>query len=199
MTKTRSVGIFIFPDVEVLDFCGPFEVFSVAGHQVSPGSFEVFTVAQQAEPLLARNGLNVVPKYTMADAPPIDLLIIPGGQGTRKLVKDNQVLDWIGQRAEQAELLMSVCTGALLLAKHGLLEGLSATTHHLALDLLRELAPETTVRDDVRVVDNGRVLTSAGVAAGIDMSFHVLARLLGRETAEKTARYIEYPWPRDDM
>ncbi len=194
MTKTRSLGIFIFPDVEVLDFCGPFEVFSVAGQQVLPGSFEVFTVAQKAEGLLARNGLEVVPKYTFADAPPIDLLLIPGGQGTRQLVKSNQVLDWIGERAESAELVMSVCTGALLLAKRGLLDGLSATTHHLAIDLLRELAPDTTVRDDVRVVDNGRVITSAGVAAGIDMSFHVLAKLLGREMAEKTARYIEYPW-----
>ena len=194
MTKTRNVGIFIFPDVEVLDFCGPFEVFSVAGYQVAPGAFEVFTVAQTAGPLLARNGLNVVPKYAFADAPPIDLLLIPGGQGTRQLVKNNQVLDWIGERAESAELVMSVCTGALLLAKRGLLEGLSATTHHLAIDLLRALAPDTTVRDDVRVVDNGRVITSAGVAAGIDMSFHVLAKLLGRELAEKTARYIEYPW-----
>ena len=194
MTKTRSVGIFIFPDVEVLDFCGPFEVFSVAGQQVLPGSFEVFTVAQKAEGLLARNGLEVVPKYTLADAPPIDLLLIPGGQGTRQLVKNNQVLDWIGERAESAELVMSVCTGALLLAKRGLLDGLSATTHHLAIELLRELAPDTTVRDDVRVVDNGRVITSAGVVAGIDMSFHVLAKLLGHEIAEKTARYIEYPW-----
>ena len=194
MTKTRSVGIFIFPDVEVLDFCGPFEVFSVAGHQVLPGSFEVFTVAQKAESLLARNGLEVVPKYTLANSPPIDLLLIPGGQGTRQLVKSNQVLDWIGERAERAELVLSVCTGALLLAKRGLLDGLSATTHHLAIDLLRELAPDTTVRDDVRLVDNGRVITSAGVAAGIDMSFHVLAKLLSREMAEKTARYIEYPW-----
>lgn len=193
MSQTRSVGIFIFKDVEVLDFCGPFEVFSVAGHQVSPGAFEVFTVGQSIDPLLARNGLEVVPKHALSDAPPIDLLIIPGGQGTRQLVKNNQVLDWIGQRAEQAELVMSVCTGALLLAKHGLLEGLEATTHHLALDLLRELAPDTTVRDDARVVDNGRIITSAGVAAGIDMSFHVLAKLMGRELAEKTARYIEYP------
>ncbi len=120
MTKTRSVGIFVFPDVEVLDFCGPFEVFSVAGNQVSPGAFEVFTVAQKAEPLMARHGLNVVPKYTLADAPPIDLLLIPGGRGTRQLIKSNQVLDWIGERAERAELVMSVCTGALLLAKRGL-------------------------------------------------------------------------------
>lgn len=194
MAKTRSVGIFIFPDVEVLDFCGPFEVFSVAGRQVAPGAFDVFTVGKSAEPLLARNGFCVVPKHTFADAPAIDLLVIPGGQGTRQLVKNNAVLDWIGRKAASAELVLSVCTGALLLARCGLLDGLSATTHHAALDLLRELAPQTTVRDDVRVVDNGRVITSAGVAAGIDMSFHVLAKLLGRATADATARYIEYPW-----
>jgi transcriptional regulator GlxA family with amidase domain len=194
MAKTKNVGIFIFPDVEVLDFCGPFEVFSVAGRQTAPGAFEVFTVAQTAEPILARNGLGVVPKHAFTDAPPIDLLIVPGGQGTRQLVKNNQVLDWIGRQAQSAELVLSVCTGALLLARCGVLDGLAATTHHGAIELLRELAPNTTVRDDARLVDNGRVITSAGVAAGIDMSFHVLARLVGRETAEKTARYIEYPW-----
>jgi transcriptional regulator GlxA family with amidase domain len=191
---TRSVGIFVFPDVEVLDFCGPFEVFSVAGHQVAPGSFEVFTVAETKPPLLARNGLEVVPKHSFADAPPIDLLLVPGGQGTRPLLNRPDVLDWITARAAGAELVLSVCTGSLLLAKCGLLEGLSATTHHLALDLLRSLAPNSEVRDDRRVVDNGRVITSAGVASGIDMSFHVLARLLGPETAEAAARYIEYPW-----
>ncbi|REK06772.1 MAG: DJ-1/PfpI family protein [Planctomycetota bacterium] len=196
--KTRSVGILIFPDVEVLDFCGPFEVFSVCGHQVAPGSFEVFTVAQSREPLLARNGLEIVPRYALAEAPPIDLLLVPGGQGTRPLVNDAELLGWIRARAEKAELVLSVCTGALLLAKCGLLDGIAATTHHLALDLLRSLGPQTAVRDDQRVVDNGRVITSAGVAAGIDMSFHVLARLVSRETAEATARYIEYPWPRDE-
>jgi transcriptional regulator GlxA family with amidase domain len=190
------VGIFIFPDVEVLDFCGPFEVFSVAGRQIVPGAFEVFTVAQSGEPLLARNGLEVVPKHSFADAPPIDVLLVPGGQGTRPLIKDEAVLAWIRGRAESAELVLSVCTGALLLARCGLLAGLAATTHHMALDLLRELAPESQIRDDVRLVDNGRIVTSAGVAAGIDMSFHVLARLLGQETAAATARYIEYPWPR---
>jgi transcriptional regulator GlxA family with amidase domain len=194
--QTRSVGIFIFPDVEVLDFCGPFEVFSVAGNQIAPGSFDVFTVAEKAGPLLARNGLSVVPEHAFADAPKIDLLLIPGGQGTRPLVKNEAVLAWINKQATQAELVLSVCTGALLLGKCGLLDGLPATTHHLALDLLRELAPKSTVHGDRRVIDNGRIITSAGVASGIDMSFHVLARLLGQETAEKTARYIEYPWPR---
>ena len=194
MATTRSVGIFIFDDVEVLDFCGPFEVFSVTGHQIEPGAFKVFTVSQKAEPLLARNGLRVTSDFSFENAPPCDLLIIPGGQGTRPLMHDDAVLAWINQRAASAELVLSVCTGALLLAKCGLLTGLSATTHHGAIDLLREVAPGTTVRDDVRWVDNGRIITSGGIAAGIDMSFHVVDRLLGREIATKTARYIEYPW-----
>ena len=199
MPQTRTVGIFIFPDVEVLDFCGPFEVFSVAGRQIVPDSFRVFTVAKTDEMLHARNGLKVVPDYSWQTAPPIDMLLIPGGQGTRPLVNDAETIDWIRTAASQAEFVLSVCTGALLLAKADLLDNLSATTHHLALDLLKQLAPQTKVHDDRRVVDNGRVITSAGVAAGIDMSFHVVARLLGRDNAVETARYIEYPWqPADD-
>lgn len=194
MTRTRSVGILVFEDVEVLDFCGPFEVFSVTGRQIASDTFKVFTVGNVPGPVMARNGLSVNPEYTLADAPPIDLLLIPGGQGTRPLLHDAPLLSWIGQRAAAAELVLSVCTGALLLAKAGLLAGLSATTHHGALGLLREVASGHTVRDDVRYVDNGRVITSAGVAAGIDMSFHVVDRLLGRETATAAARYIEYPW-----
>jgi transcriptional regulator GlxA family with amidase domain len=194
MAKTRSVGIFVFDDVEVLDFCGPFEVFSVAGRQIAPGTLSVFTVAQTPGPLLARNGLSVNPKYTFAEAPAIDVLLIPGGLGTRPLLHNAEVIAWIGQRAAAAELVLSVCTGALLLAKAGLLDGLTATTHHGALDLLREVGPAANVRDDVRFVDNGRVITSAGVAAGIDMSFHVVDKLLGRDTAIATARHIEYPW-----
>ena len=138
--------------------------------------------------------MSVNPEYTLADAPPIDLLLVPGGQGTRPLLHDTPLLEWIAQRAATAELVLSVCTGSLLLAKAGLLTGLSATTHHGAIGLLGEVASDYTVRDDVRYVDNGRVITSAGVAAGIDMSFHVVDRLLGRETATAAARYIEYPW-----
>jgi transcriptional regulator GlxA family with amidase domain len=192
--KARSVGIFIFDDVEVLDFCGPFEVFAVAGRQIAPGAFNVFTVGATRDPIAARNGLCVNPQSAFVDAPAIDLLVIPGGYGTRPLMHSEPVIDWIRNRAAQAELVLSVCTGALLLAKAGLLDHLSATTHHGALDLLRSVAPQTTVLDDKRVVDNGRVVTSAGVAAGIDMSFHVVARLLGADIAVETARYIEYPW-----
>jgi transcriptional regulator GlxA family with amidase domain len=194
MHKTRNVGILIFEDVEVLDFCGPFEVFSVAGRQIAPGAFNVFTIAKTLDAVLARNGLSINAKNTLALAPAIDLLIIPGGIGTRPLMHDAELLKWIKDRAQSAELVLSVCTGALLLAKAGLLDGLSATTHHGALDLLRETAPQAKVLDDQRVVDNGRVITSAGIAAGIDMSLHVVEKLLGRETAQATARYMEYPW-----
>ena len=194
MSTTRSVGILIFDDVEVLDFCGPFEVFAVAGRQIVPGAFNVFTVAHSTDPITARNGLSVNPRASLADAPQIDVLVIPGGYGTRPLMHDATVIEWIKHRAPAAELVLSVCTGALLLAKAGLLDGLSATTHHGALDLLREAAPNTAVCDDRRVVDNGRIITSAGVSAGIDMSFHVLAKLLGQDIAAATAHYIEYPW-----
>jgi transcriptional regulator GlxA family with amidase domain len=193
--KPRTVGILIFDEVEVLDFCGPFEVFSVAGKQAG-GAFDAFTVAEKHGQLSTRGGLSVSPKYAFDDVPKIDLLLIPGGQGSRPLLERPALLDWVRQRAAEAELVLSVCTGALLLAKAGLLDGLSATTHHAALDELRRHGPQTTVLVDERVVDNGRVITSAGVAAGIDMSFHVVARLLGQDTAARTAKYIEYPWPR---
>jgi len=141
-----------------------------------------------------RGGMSVNPKYALADAPAIDLLVVPGGLGTRPLMHDVALIDWIRAQAEKAELVLSVCTGALLLAKAGLLDDLSATTHQSALDLLRETAPRTTVCGDRRVVDNGKVITSGGIAAGIDMSLHVVTRLLGDETAHATARYMEYPW-----
>lgn len=194
MPRMRTLGIFIFPDVEVLDFCGPYEVFSVTGHQVEPGTFRVLTVGETAEPLAARNGLKVIPDVSFADCPVLDVVLIPGGQGTRPLLHNEQVLAWIYEQAGVCELVLSVCTGSLLLAKAGLLDGLSATTHHLALDLLREVGPNVKVRDDTRVIDNGRVVTSAGVASGIDMSFHVVAKLLGEDVAKRAAEYIEYPW-----
>lgn len=194
MQKTRSLGILIFEDVEVLDFCGPFEVFSVAGRQIVPGAFQVFTIAKTLDPVVARNGLSVNPKTTLSEAPQLDLLLIPGGIGTRPLMHDAELLRWIKEHAATAELVLSVCTGALLLAKAGVLEGLSATTHHGAIDLLREVAPNTKVCEDSRFVDNGRVITSAGIAAGIDMSLHVVDKLLGRAHAMATARHMEYPW-----
>ena len=197
MTTPRNLAILIFDEVEVLDFCGPFEVFSVTAQTTEPTPFAVYTVAEKAGPVLARNQLSVNPRYTIADCPQPDILLVPGGFGTRKEMHNEVLIEWITGCARQAELMLSVCTGALLLAKAGLLEGLTATTHHSAIDLLKRTAPNTTVVDDQRFVDNGRVILSAGVSAGIDMSFHVVEKLLGSEAALRTAKQMEYPWKPD--
>lgn len=190
----KTVAIFLFDEVEVLDFAGPYEVFAVTGAQTQ--AFEVFTVAETDQPVRARNGLMVVPTYSFATAPRADIVVIPGGYGTRPLLQNEGVIAWVRKMDQEAQLTLSVCTGSLLLGRAGLLDGLAATTHHLAFEELRKCAPYSEIREGARLVDNGRIVTSAGVSAGIDMSFHVVARELGQETAEKIARYIEYPWPR---
>lgn len=195
---TRNVAILIFDDVEVLDFCGPLEVFGVAG-QRNEGErvFHVYTVAEKAEPVNARNGLSVNANYTIENCPRPDLLLVPGGLGTRKQIHNETLVNWIKEQAGRVELLLSVCTGALLLAKAGLLDGLSATTHFRAFDELKALAPNTTLCPDERYVDNGKIVLSAGVSAGIDMSLYVVARLHGEKLADETARHIQYDyWPR---
>lgn len=194
---SRNVAILIFDEVEVLDFCGPFEVFSVTGRRgADEAPFNVYTVAEKPGAINARNGLSVNPAYTLADCPPPDILLIPGGYGTRPLLNNPTVLDWIQAQSERVELLLSVCTGALLLGKIGLLDGLSATTHYGSLDVLAEIAPTATICPDERYVDNGKIVLSAGVSAGIDMALYIVGRLLGAETANNTARYIQYDyWP----
>jgi transcriptional regulator GlxA family with amidase domain len=192
---TRTLAILVFNDAEVLDFCGPFEVFSVANRFTESPAFAVVTVAEKADPVLARGGLSVNPHCRLADCPAPELLLVPGGLGTRNEMHNTALIDSIRQAAVKAELVMSVCTGALLLAKAGLLNGLEATTHRDAIELLRQTAPKTTVHADRRFVDNGRVICSAGIAAGIDMSLHVVNKLLGDEVAQKTAKWMEYPWP----
>jgi len=150
----------------VLDFCGPFEVFSVANRFTDPPAFRVFAVAERPGPVLTRGGLSVNPHYRLADCPRPNLLLVPGGQGTRREMHNAVLTDWIKARSKEAELVLSVCTGALLLAMAGLLDGLEATTHHGAIDLLRQTAPKTTVHADRRFVDNGRVVCSAGSPPG---------------------------------
>jgi transcriptional regulator GlxA family with amidase domain len=194
-----NVGILIFDGVEVLDFAGPFEVFSRT--RLVPGvesrrseesaPFRVFTVARARAPVRATGGLEVVPAHSFEDAPPIDLLVVPGGFGTRALLEDAPTLDWIRMTAGKARQVASVCTGSLLLARAGLLTGRRATTHWGALDLLASLDAGLRVERDARVVDDG-IITSAGVASGMDMAFHVVERLFGHAVANETARYIEY-------
>jgi transcriptional regulator GlxA family with amidase domain len=194
-----SVGIFVFDDVEVLDFAGPFEVFSRT--RLVPGvesrrtedsaPFSVFTVGVTRAPVLATGGLQLVPAFGFADAPAIDLLLVPGGFGTRRLLADDAVLDWVAASAAKAQLVTSVCTGALLLARTGLLRNRRATTHWAALDLLAALDPTLIVERGVRSAGSGPI-TSAGVSAGIDMALDVVERLHGKAVADETAHYMEY-------
>jgi transcriptional regulator GlxA family with amidase domain len=195
----QTVGILLFDDVEVLDFAGPFEVFSrtrlVAGadsrRSEDSAPFIVFTVARSREPITATGGLRVIPAHAWDEAPPIDILVVPGGFGTRGLLRDEPTLEWIRAAAGRASQVTSVCSGALLLARAGLLKGRRATTHWAACDLLASLDPTIQVQRNMRVVADG-VVTSAGVSAGIDMAFSVVDRLCGREVAEETGRYMEY-------
>jgi transcriptional regulator GlxA family with amidase domain len=194
-----TVGILIFDGVEVLDFAGPFEVFSRT--RLVPGAearrsdesapFQVFTVAKSRTPISTTGGLQVIPHYAFADAPAIDVLVVPGGFGSRALLHDAETLDWVRRTAAVARRVTSVCTGSLVLAKAGLLRGRRATTHWAALDLLASIDPQVMVERDLRVVDDS-IISSAGVASGIDMAFYVVERLHGREVADETARYIEY-------
>lgn len=196
MTETRNVAVLVFDDVELLDFCGPLEVFSVAAGRGDAPAFRVYTIAGQEGPLRARNGTRFIPDFGLHNCPPPDLLVIPGGQGTRSLLQDEALLAWLREQHARCELTLSVCTGSLLLAQAGLLRGLRATTHWGSLDLLASLAPETRVMCDTRYVDNGRIITAAGISAGIDMALHVVERLLGTEHAATTARHMEYDyWP----
>lgn len=193
----RTVAILIFDDVEVLDFAGPFEVFSVTRELANNQLFNIHTVGVTPGTVRARNGLKLVPEHTLESVPPPDLLIVPGGYGTRALLNQPGVIDWLRRKAPKTELVASVCTGSLLLAKAGLLAGAPATTHYQCFDLLRQLEPTATVREDVRFTDHGRILTAAGISAGIDLSLHIVARLHGVEIAERTAAYMEYHWTND--
>ncbi|HCY85630.1 MAG TPA: AraC family transcriptional regulator [Desulfobacteraceae bacterium] len=189
----KTLAILIFPDVEVLDFAGPFEVFSVFNELNAHRLLTVVTVSETPGPLRAKNGLKVVPDHTIETAPQPDYLVIPGGVGTRRLLENDNVLTWINRVAGNCRNIMSVCSGSLLLAKLGLLEGLRATTHHEVFEELEGLAPDAEVVRYQRFTDNGKIITSAGVAAGIDMSLYMVGRLYGREQAQTVARYIEYP------
>lgn len=186
------MAIFVFDDVEVLDFAGPFEVFAAADELSGAKLFHVFTVAELRATIRARNGLKIVPDFTFENCPMPQVLVLPGGQGTRSLLNRPLLMEWIRRQARHANITMSVCSGALLLAKAGLLDGLQVTTHHQCLDLVRELAPAAAIAPEQRFTDNGRVCTSAGVSAGIDLSLHVVSRLAGSEIADTTARYLEY-------
>ena len=191
--KVRNVGILIFNDVELLDFCGPYEAFTAARVD-GERCFNTFTVAESLDPVNANAGLRFLPDYTLDNCPAIDVLVVPGGQGTRREIDNPAMIEWIRSVAGNAELTTSVCTGSFLLGKAGLLENGSATTHWGSIERMRETFPGVEVLENVRFVDDGAIVSSAGVSAGIDMSLHVIERLSGVAAAESSARLMEYDY-----
>ncbi|EGD46910.1 ThiJ/PfpI domain-containing protein [Ruminiclostridium papyrosolvens DSM 2782] len=190
----RKIGILLFNEVEVMDFAGPFEVFSITENEVGKEkAFEVHTIARKKELIIARNGLKIQPDYDFHDAPQFDILIIPGGYGAEEIEIHNQeTIDWIRSSFTQVQIMASVCTGAFLLAKAGLLDGRQATTHWMDLDRLEEHYPQVRVIRDVKFVDAFPIITSGGISAGINMSFYIVKKLLGLKVAKITAKRMEY-------
>ncbi|MDK2124532.1 DJ-1/PfpI family protein [Parachitinimonas caeni] len=189
-----NVGILLFDDVELLDFAGPYEVFSVAADRQQPPPFKVFTVARQNWPVRSVNGLTVNADYHFSNCPTIDLLVIPGGNGMRQEITRPDVVEWVRERASLARHVMSVCSGARLLAAAGLLKGQSATTHHEVVDELARQAPDATIIAGARFIESGKIFSSAGISAGIDLSLYLVAKLCGNDVATDSARYMEYDW-----
>ncbi len=198
--ERKRVGIVIFDEVEVLDFCGPFEVFSATRlnddkRREESSPFETVLVAEHPEPIAASGNMKIMPHYTFENCPPIHILVVPGGWGTRRELNNPVMLEWLRTRAAEVETLTSVCTGSMLLGYAGLLDGRHATTHWRSLNWMRDAFAEVTVEFEKHVVEDGAVVTSAGISAGIDMALKVVARYHGENIARATARHMEYPYP----
>lgn len=187
-----SIGIALFDGAEELDWAGPWEVLAAWSQQWPDDGVQVFTVARTPEVVTCAKGLRVLPDHTWGSAPRLDVLVYPGGRGTRRELKDEVVLAWLRDEGRRGALMTSVCTGALVYAAAGLLRDRPATTYWSELALLRQLEPTVELRPDDRFVDSGEVITAAGVSAGIDMALHLVARLHGSERAKDVRRYIQY-------
>ena len=188
----NNVGLFLFDDVELLDFAGPYEVFSVTSELSDYSLFRVFSVSEDGETIRTGNGLKVVPDFAFDNHPEIDILIIPGGVGTKKEMDKSAIVEWVRWNHDRAKMTVSVCSGARILARMGLLDGLEITTHHEVFDEVRRIAPSVRLNPTARFIDNGRILTAGGISAGIDASLHIIRKLHGEEIADRTARYMEY-------
>ena len=198
------VGILIFDDVEILDVAGPFEVFAVTRlndeqqlQQSSP--FKVYLISETNKQIIAIGGLRFTPDVTINNCPELDLLIIPGGWGTRKESKNKILVKWIGNQFTNNRLIASVCTGSSLLGKAGLLDGRDATTHWRAFDFLQESAPKARILKNVRFTLTEPIFTSAGISAGIDLALRIVSHFFGIEVGQATARQMEYPYPNSDQ
>ena len=191
---TINVGIYIYEQAEVLDFSGPFEVFATASRIASSSDpFNVFLIGETGEPVTARGGYSVNPKYGFHDHPKIDILVVTGGMHAAEMTKTH-VIDWISKQANDVQLIASVCTGAFLLAEAKVLTNENVTTHWEDIPSLRARYPDLTVHEAERWVDEGDIVTSGGIAAGIDMSLHLVSRFYTQELAENTAKQMEFHW-----
>ncbi|MEZ2718316.1 DJ-1/PfpI family protein [Niallia circulans] len=189
--KELIVGIFIYNEVEVLDVAGPFEVFSLAGEENK--LFHVYTISEKGGTILARNGLRIEADFSFENHPVLDILIVPGGYGAEEIEIYNPVsIKWIKKQSRKVEFMTSVCTGAFLLAKAELLDNLKATTHWMDIDRLEQEFPKVQIVREVKFVDEGKILTSGGISAGINMSFHIVEKLYGEEVGRETAKRMEY-------
>jgi transcriptional regulator GlxA family with amidase domain len=192
---TKNVAILIYDGVEILDFAGPAEVFKMAasfGASDQQDAFNVYTVASTKKPIVSQGFIDVIPDYSVAEAPAADIIVLPGGSG--EVRKDQAVMNWIKTAGQSSEHILTVCTGAFLAGEAGFLEGIEATTYYRAVPGLARRFQNTKVHPGRRFVDNGKMITTAGVSAGIDGSLHLVARLLGRYVADRTAEYMEYKW-----
>jgi transcriptional regulator GlxA family with amidase domain len=199
-----TVGILIFEQVEVLDVAGPFEVFSVARlneerRSIEPSPFRILLLGKTLDQVTAVGGLRLIPDVTFDNCPELDLLIIPGGWGTRIEINDDKFLNKIADRVAHTKLTASVCTGSSLLGRAGLLDGREATTHWRAFDFLRKASPMVKIRKDVRFTLAEPIFTSAGVSAGIDLALLIVSHFFGTEIGVATARQMEYPYPQNDQ
>ncbi len=187
-----NVGVFLFNDIELLDFAGPYEVFSVTSELNDYKLFKVFSISEDGKAVKTVNGLQVTPDYSFGNHPPIDILVVPGGVGTKAEMEKDNVRKWLRANFEASLITMSVCSGARLLGKLGLLDNSDATTHHDVIPELEKIAPKAIIKTDARFTDNGQVMTAAGISAGIDLALHVVDKLYGREIADKSIIYMEY-------
>ena len=193
-----NIGIYIYDEAEVLDFSGPFEVFTTASRVSDEKSqpFEVFLISEFGGEVTARAGYKVISNYGFHDHPKIDVLIIVGGVHTHELEKP-AVIEWISSQAKQASTVVSVCTGAFLLAKAGVITNQKVTTHWEDIDDLNKMFPDLTIVKNVRWVDEGSLITSAGISAGIDMSLHLVSKLHSLSLADKTAKQMDFTWSKN--
>lgn len=188
----KHIGIVLFTEVEELDAIGPWEVLSSWTQQFPQDGYAVTCLSRAGGLVQCAKGLTIQASHSFDDAPPLDVLIYPGGQGTRPQLSDDGQLGWLRRQRATVPLMTSVCTGSLVFAAAGLLAHRPATTHWAALDLLAELDPTIDVRGDERFVDDGDTITASGVSAGIDMALHLIVRLAGPDRARQVRRYIQY-------